>query len=74
MPTLLSSEQVAKQLGCSRQYLLRRAREANFDNWCGESRVWSQADIDLIKPLVQKHIASWPKAAQLNLVKGMKCP
>ena len=69
---LRSSEQLAKQLGCSRQYLLRRAREANLQNWVGEFRVWSQTDIDLIKPLVQKRIASWPIAAQLNLVKGLK--
>ena len=69
---LRSSEQLAKQLGCSRQYLLGRAREAHLQNWVGEFRVWSQTDIDLIKPLVQKRIASWPIAAQLNLVKGLK--
>lgn len=51
---LRSSEQVAKQLGCSRQYLLRRAREANLQNWCGEFRVWQSCDIDAMRPLVHK--------------------
>jgi len=54
---LRSSDQVAKQLGCSRQYLLRRAREANLQNWCGESRVWQINDIEMIRPLVCKRLA-----------------
>ena len=53
---LRSSEQVAKQLGCTRQYLLRRAREANFQNWVGDVRIWQTTDIDAIRPLVTKRL------------------
>ena len=54
--TLRSSEQVASQLGCSRQYLLRRANEANLQNWVGDVRIWQPFDVEAIRPLVMKRL------------------
>lgn len=50
----LPSASVASSLGCTLQYLLRRANEARIKNWCGGVRVWFKSDVDAIRPLIRK--------------------
>lgn len=67
----IPSKEVASKLKCNLAYLLRRATEANIQNWCGEVRAWFSCDVEMITPLVRKRscdkVKNWSKAAQMNL-------